>query len=242
MTTPAPSEGHRATVLVVEDDAKTAELIALYLRHAGHRVSSERSGRGALDRLQTESFDLLVLDIMLPGASGLQIAAQVRRASRTPIIFLSARTIEEDRLEGFKIGADDYVTKPFSPRELVARVEAVLRRSPPSEGQPRRYADLTLDVARREVRVADVSIELTPSEFAVLAALIARPGIVFSRSALLDQLPNDGGQPLERTVDVHVSNIRKKLAHGALGTGYVETVFGAGYRLPSRPTRTAADA
>ncbi len=235
MTTPAASDARRANVLVVEDDAKTAELVALYLSHAGHRVSTERSGRGALDRLQTESFDLLLLDIMLPGGSGLQIAEQVRATASTPIIFLTARTIEEDRLHGFAVGADDYVTKPFSPRELVARVDAVLRRSPPSETAPLRYADLTLDHARRDLRVSDVSVELTPSEYALLAAMLARPGIVFSRAELLDRLPKDGGLPLDRTVDVHVSNIRKKLAHGVLGAGYVETVFGVGYRVPQRP-------
>ncbi len=234
MTSPAASEARRASVLVVEDDAKTAELVALYLSHAGHRVSTERSGGRALERLTSERFDLLLLDIMLPGASGLQIARQVRETAATPIIFLTARTIEEDRLEGFSSGADDYVTKPFSPRELVARVEAVLRRTPPSETPPLRYADLTLDHARREVRVADALVELTPSEFAVLATLLARPGIVFSRAELLDRLPNEAGQQLDRTVDVHVSNIRRKLGHGALGAGYIETVFGAGYRMPER--------
>ncbi len=236
MTSPAASEARRASILVVEDDAKTAELVALYLVHAGHRVSTERSGSRALEHLTSERFDLLLLDIMLPGVSGLQIARQVRATAATPIIFLTARTIEEDRLEGFSSGADDYVTKPFSPRELVARVEAVLRRTPPSEAQPLRYADLSLDHSRRDVRVADGSIELTPSEYAVLATLLARPGIVFSRTELLDRLPHEGGQQLDRTVDVHVSNIRRKLAHGALGAGYIETVFGAGYRMPQRAT------
>jgi two-component system, OmpR family, alkaline phosphatase synthesis response regulator PhoP len=234
MTTLVTSEARRASVLVVEDDAKTADLVALYLSHAGHRVSTERSGRRALDRLNTESFDLLILDIMLPGVTGLQIAEHVRETTRTPLIFLTARNIEEDRLHGFAIGADDYVTKPFSPRELVARVEAVLRRAPPLDPQPLRYADLLLDHARRDVRVADAPVDLTPSEYAVLAALLARPGIVFSRAELLDRLPNEGGQQLERTVDVHLSNIRRKLSHGMLGTGYVETVFGAGYRMPQR--------
>jgi DNA-binding response OmpR family regulator len=158
----------------------------------------------------------------------------VRETASTPIIFLTARTIEEDRLAGFAIGADDYVTKPFSPRELMARVEAVLRRAPAADAPPLRYADLVLDHARRDVRVGDVPVELTPSEYAVLAALLARPGIVFSRAALLDRLPNEGGQQLERTVDVHVSNIRRKLGHGMLGAAYVETVFGAGYRIPQR--------
>jgi DNA-binding response OmpR family regulator len=226
----------RASILVVEDDATTADLVALYLGHAGHRVATERSGRRAIERLQTESWDLLVLDIMLPGASGLEIAEHVRTTASTPIVFLTARTIEEDRLRGFAVGADDYVTKPFSPRELVARVDAVLRRVPPVDTPPIRYADLVLDHARRDVTVADQPVDLTPSEYAVLSTLLARPGIVFSRAELLDRLPHDGAQALDRTVDVHVSNIRKKLAGGALGTTYVETVFGVGYRMPRRPT------
>ncbi|WP_353265749.1 response regulator transcription factor [Gemmatimonas sp.] len=236
MTVSDSPEPRRATVLVVEDDAKTADLVALYLTHAGYRVSTERSGRQALERLEGETFDLLVLDIMLPGVSGLQIAQQVRTTASTPIIFLTARTMEEDRLQGFSMGADDYVTKPFSPRELVARVEAVLRRSPPVESAPVRYADLVLDHARRDLRVADVPVDLTPSEYAVLAALLARPGLVFSRAELLTRLPTDGGHQLDRTVDVHVSSIRKKLAHGELGAGYIETVFGVGYRMPQRRT------
>ncbi|MCU0647515.1 MAG: response regulator transcription factor [Gemmatimonadaceae bacterium] len=233
MTVSAAADARRATILVVEDDAKTAELVALYLGHAGHRVSTERSGSRALQRLETESFDLLVLDVMLPGASGTSIAERVRAMSTTPIIFLTARTMEDDRLQGFAVGADDYVTKPFSPRELVARVEALLRRSPPNR-HPLRYADLTLDHARREVVVADAPVELTPSEYAVLSTLVTRPGIVFSRADLLARLPHEGGQALERTVDVHISNIRRKLAHGLLGGGYVETVIGAGYRTPRR--------
>jgi DNA-binding response OmpR family regulator len=240
MTSPAATLPRPATILVVEDDATTADLVALYLRHAGHRVSTERSGQRALERVQAESFDLLVLDIMLPGASGLTIAEQVRAATPTPIIFLTARTLEEDRLRGFSIGADDYVTKPFSPRELVARVDAVLRRVPPSAGSVIRHADVTLDHARREVLVGYGPVELTPSEFAVLHALLARPGIVFSRAELLDRLPTDGGQAMERTVDVHISNIRRKLAHGQLGSGYVETVIGAGYRVARRPAGGAS--
>ncbi|MCC7052976.1 MAG: response regulator transcription factor [Gemmatimonadaceae bacterium] len=159
-----------ASILVVEDDAKTADLVALYLGHAGHRVATERSGSRALEPLRSESFDLLVLDIMLPGASGLQIATEVRAVAATPIIFLTARTVEEDRLQGFATGADDYVTKPFSQRELVARLEAVLRRTPRTATHALRYADLVLDTASREVHLSETPVELTPSEFAVLGA------------------------------------------------------------------------
>jgi DNA-binding response OmpR family regulator len=235
MTVSASSSTRSARILVVEDDAKTAELVALYLGHAGHRVFTEGSGSRAIARLRSESFDLLLLDIMLPGTSGLDIATEVRSSATTPVIFLTARTIEDDRLRGFAAGADDYVTKPFSPRELVARVEAVLRRTPPGDGVPVRYADLSLDESRRAVVLAGEPVDLTPSEFAVLSALIARPGIVFSRATLLDHLPSDGAQPLDRTVDVHISNLRRKLSRGQLGSDYIETVIGAGYRLPRRP-------
>ena len=222
----------RASILVVEDDAKTAELVALYLTHAGHRVATERSGARALERVQTESFDLLLLDIMLPGATGLEIAKSAREHSATPIIFLTARTIEEDRLDGFAAGADDYVTKPFSPRELTARVEAVLRRAPPSAERRIVHAELVLDLRRHSVTLAGAPFDLTPSEFCVLHALMEHPGFVRSRAELLDKLPGDGSHALDRIVDVHISNLRRKL-----GAGYIETVVGLGYRMPARPSR-----
>jgi DNA-binding response OmpR family regulator len=222
---------------VVEDDAKTAELVALYLSHAGHRVVTERSGAVALERVQAESFDLLLLDIMLPGATGLEIARRARERSATPIIFLTARTIEEDRLDGFAAGADDYVTKPFSPRELTARVDAVLRRVPPGAERQVAYADLSLDLRRHIVALAGKPLDLTPSEFRVLEALLVHPGFVRSRAELLDCLPGGGSHALDRIVDVHVSNLRRKLATGALGAGYIETVVGLGYRMPARPAR-----
>ncbi len=238
MTQPDAVAPRRASILVVEDDAKTAELVSLYLTHAGHRVSSERSGSRAIERLSTESFDLLLLDIMLPGASGLEIARRARESTSTPIIFLSARTIEEDRLHGFSVGADDYITKPFSPRELVARVDAVLRRTPPAGEKQLRYEDIVLDQKRHTAIVAGVPLDLTPSEFTVLAALLARPGFVLSRAELLEQLPGDGSRALDRIVDVHVSNLRRKLVGGALGLGYIDTVVGVGYRMALRPART----
>ncbi len=227
----------RAFILVVEDDAKTAELVALYLSHAGHRVVTERSGARALERVQAESFDLLLLDIMLPGATGIEIARRARERSATPIIFLTARTIEEDRLDGFAAGADDYVTKPFSPRELTARVDAVLRRVPPGAERKLVYADLILDLRRHLATLTGEPLELTPSEFSVLQALLAQPGFVRSRGDLLDCLPGDGCHALDRIVDVHVSNLRRKLASGALGAAYIETVVGLGYRMPARAPR-----
>jgi two-component system, OmpR family, alkaline phosphatase synthesis response regulator PhoP len=236
MTHPHADAPRQARILVVEDDAKTAELVALYLAHAGHSVSTERSGSQAIERLMSETFDLLLLDIMLPGANGLEIARRARERMATPIIFLSARTIEEDRLDGFAVGADDYVTKPFSPRELMARVEAVLRRSPPGGAPALRYADLVIDHERHLALLSGTALDLTPSEFTVLEALIAHPGFVRSRAWLLERLPGEGGRALDRIVDVHISNLRRKLATGALGVGYIETVVGVGYRVPVQPT------
>jgi len=145
---------------------------------------------------------------------------------------VTAKTTEEDKLAGLRSGADDYVTKPFSPRELVARVDAVLRRVPPDSARQLHYADLTMNIARRTVRVADQIVDLMPSEFAVLQALLERPGFVRSRSQLVDRLPGESQQTLDRTIDVHVRNLRRKLEHGVQGANYIETVFGAGYRVP----------
>ena len=221
-----------ARILVVEDDRRTAELVATYLRHAGHRVAVEHDGLAGLARARAEEFDLLVLDRMLPGAEGVEVLGRLREASNVPVIFVTARTLEEERLEGFGAGADDYLTKPFDPRELVARVAALLRRTPPGSQERTRVGALLIDHAARQVTVGDAVLELTPSEFAILAALAERAGRVKSRGSLLEALPGEGLETRERTVDVHVANLRRKLA-AADGSGRVtiETAFGAGYRL-----------
>jgi DNA-binding response OmpR family regulator len=221
-----------ARVLVVEDDRRIAEVISLYLRHAGHRVFTEHDGSAALARIATERFDLLVLDRMLPGVDGLEICRAVRAASGAMVMIVSARTLEEERLEGFDVGADDYVTKPFSPRELVARVAALLRRAPLDAGDTIVAGDLVIDRASRRITAAGRELECTPSEFALFEALAAKPGRVWSRAALLDRMSGGDGDALERTVDVHVRNARRKLA--ALDPhpqARIETVLGAGYRL-----------
>ncbi len=220
-----------ARILVVEDDRRTADVIALYLRPAGHKVFVEHDGAAAIARSRIEPFDLVVLDRMLPGAAGLEVCRAIREQGSTPVIMVTARTLEEDRLEGFEGGADDYVSKPFSPRELVARIQALLRRAPPGSDKQLRFADMSIDLEAQLVTVAGVTLDLTPSEFALMVALAERPGRVMSRMALLDRLPGDGREPLERTIDVHVRNIRRKLGEVSGARTRIETAFGAGYRL-----------
>ena len=219
-----------ARILVVEDDRKTADLVALYLRHAGHRPEIATSGSSGLEKAERGGFDLFILDVMLPGASGLEICRRVRESARTPIIVLTARTLEDERIEGLEIGADDYVTKPFSPRELVARVNALLRRAPPGAGQILATGDLRVSLETHRVRLGDTEIGVTRSEFEILVALLERPGRVLTRSQLLHRLPNRGEIPLDRTIDVHIRNLRKKLSVARDGPNHIETVVGTGYR------------
>lgn len=219
-------------ILVVEDDARTAEVIALYLRHAGHQVWVEGDGTRALQRAQAGTFDLLILDRMLPGIDGLTLCRQLTAERGIPVMMVTARTLEEERLEGFEGGADDYLTKPFSPRELVARANALLRRAPPGQRAVVRAGILHLDLDRREVRVSDTALDLTPSEFEILHALAEHPGRVCSRAQLLNRLPGRSRDALDRTVDVHVRNLRRKLEPMVPAPeGLIETVFGVGYRL-----------
>lgn len=222
----------QARILVVEDDRRTAELIALYLRHAGHNVCVEHDGSAGLARAGRETFDLLVLDRMLPGTEGLDIVRAIRDSSTVPVIFVTARTQEEDRVAGLEGGADDYVTKPFSPRELVARAAALLRRTPPGSEDVRRVGSLTIDLVAHRVLLGDHDLGPTPSEYAILLALTERPDRVCSRAMLLETLPGDSDETLERTVDVHIRNLRRKLDWaGTDGDVRIETVIGAGYRL-----------
>jgi len=215
-----------ARVLVVEDDRKTADLVATYLRHAGHDVAVEHAGDRAASRLERETFDLLVLDLMLPGVDGLTLCKKAREREGTGVILLTARTREEEKVAGLNLGADDYVTKPFSPRELVARVEAVLRRVPPGEGDVLVRGTMRLDGSQQSVTIGGRTIDLTPSELAILRTLAQRPGRVVSRARLVEMLPKGSADTMDRTVDVHVRNLRRKIA-----TDCIETVVGAGYRF-----------
>jgi DNA-binding response OmpR family regulator len=224
----------RARILVVDDDAKTVASVRLYLEHAGYKVDTAADGRAALERARADPApDLVVLDRMLPHLDGLAVCRLVRGESGIPVILLTARTTEADRLEGLDLGADDYVSKPFSPRELVARVRAVLRRTQPDAVETFAVGGLAIDTGRREVAVGKEQVRLTPREFAILVTLARAPGRVFSRQALRDRAFGDGSDALDRTVDAHVVKLRRKLA--AAGGGreapLVETVFGVGYRL-----------
>jgi len=220
-------------VLVVDDDRKTVELIRLYLERDGYRVIPAYDGREALDAYYRKQPDLVVLDLMLPHVAGLDICRTLREESKVPIIMLTARTTEDDKLAGLDMGADDYITKPFSPRELVARVRAVLRRSGENEPSQRevRYRNMIVDFARHEVRLDGSAVHLTPKEFKLLATLASEPGRAFSRLELLGRVFGLDYDGLERTLDVHVMNLRKKVEPDPSQPTYVLTVYGMGYKF-----------
>lgn len=225
-------------VLIVEDEAKTAETIALYLRDAGFAAEVAADGRTALQRIRADPPDLIVLDLMLPHIDGLTVCHAVRTESRVPIIMLTARTSEADRIRGLDAGADDYVAKPFSPRELVARVRAVLRRGAarrPDGPAMIRAGSLQIDRPRREVRVGRRVVPLTPSEFRILETLALSPGRIYSRAALLDEIGEASAGALERTIDAHITNLRAKIEVDRGRPRYIVTVFGAGYRFTEEP-------
>ena len=220
-------------ILVVDDDPKTVASVRLYLEHGGCAVISAGDGREALGRAATEPRpDLVVLDLMLPGLDGFAVCRRLREISDVPIIMLTARSTEEDRLEGLDLGADDYVIKPFSPRELAARVRAVLRRVPGSEaGPPVRVGEVVVDPGRHEVTRAGEKVGLTPREFRLLETMARAPGRAFSRAELLERAFGADSEALDRTIDAHVVNLRRKLEAGRQGPPLIETVFGVGYRL-----------
>ncbi len=221
------------TILLVDDEPKIRELARDYLEHAGFAVEAAADGRAALTAVRTRSPDLVVLDLGLPEVDGLEVIRTLRRDSAIPIVVLTARDDEIDKLLGLELGADDYVTKPFSPRELVARVKAVLRRSERAD-EPSdviRAGDVTLDVPRMRVDVAGRGVELTPTEFQLLATLARRPGRIFTRSQLLDALRGVAFESYERAIDTHVKNLRRKIEPDPREPRYVLTVYGVGYRF-----------
>lgn len=225
-----------AKILVVDDDKKTVDLIKLYLEKDGYQVLTAYDGLQALELARQKRPDLIVLDLMLPQVDGLDICRtlRVRGESKVPIIMLTARTTEEDKLLGLDLGADDYVTKPFSPRELLARVRAVLRRVAEAEDKgpsQLRYDDLVVDLVRHEVRLGQAPVHLTPREFKLLETLAREPGRAFTRLELLDAVFGFDYEGLERTVDVHVMNLRKKIEPEPDQPRYVITVPGVGYRF-----------
>ena len=221
------------TILVVDDEPKIATLARDYLEHAGFAVVTAGDGPTALATVRQRRPDLVVLDLGLPGLDGLDVTRQLRRDSSIPIVMLTARDDELDKLLGLELGADDYVTKPFSPRELVARVRAVLRRAerPPEAGETVRAGDLTLDVPRMRAEVAGRAVDLTPTEFQLLATLAARPGRIFTRGQLLDAVRGVTFETYERAIDSHVKNLRRKVEPDPRRPRYVLTVYGVGYRF-----------
>ena len=222
------------TVLLVEDERKLRELVRSYLERAGLTVLSTGSGAEAITLAASSAPDLVVLDLGLPDVPGETVAGEVRSTGQVPIVMLTARAAEEDRISGLELGADDYVTKPFSPRELVLRVQAILRRGVPTAGPgPASYGGgtLVIDEPRREVTVRDSLIELTPTEWGILVALTTVPGRVYSRYELINRVRGYEFEGYERTVDSHVKNLRRKVERGQGSPVIVQTVMGGGYRL-----------
>ncbi|MEM7127177.1 MAG: response regulator transcription factor [Chloroflexota bacterium] len=223
------------TILAVDDKANVRRLVKEYLTEEGYQVLTAENGRDALFVARSEKPDLILLDIMMPEMGGYEFISLYRQESNTPIICLTAKLEESDKVIGLELGADDYVTKPFGMRELVARVRAVLRRgaSDTRVSDVLRVSDIVVDRDTRQVTVADQPIRLTPSEFELLAALMSSPGRVFSRMDLLENLPGEAFEGAERTVDVHIRHLRKKIDPDTKNPRYIETVFGVGYRFIS---------
>jgi DNA-binding response OmpR family regulator len=216
-------------VLVVDDDIKTVELVKLYLNRDGYRVLTANNGNDALQIARENRPELIVLDLMLPGISGLDVCRTLRAESDVPIIMLTALTTDDDRLTGLDLGADDYVTKPFSPRELAARVRAVLRRLPGERGPEKiEHGALTVNFLKHE---AFLEGNLTPIEFKLLGALVKEPGRVFSRAQIIEKALGDDFDGFDRTIDVHILKLRRKLEPDPHNPRYIKTIYGAGYKL-----------
>jgi len=220
------------TVLVVDDDVKTVELVKVYLNRDGYRVLIAYDGVEALRVARESNPDLVVLDLMLPDVDGLEVCRTLRHESDVPIIMLTARTTDQDKLTGLDSGADDYVTKPFSPKELAARVRAVLRRLPGERGPAQiTRGELTMNFVRREAWLADRLLALTDVEFKLLGVLAREPGRVFSRGDLIEKALGYDFAGFDRTIDVHILNLRRKIEQAPNRPRYIKTVYGAGYRF-----------
>jgi DNA-binding response OmpR family regulator len=226
-------------VLVVDDEENLVNLLRGYLEREGFEVSEALDGPSALEAARAHAPEIVILDWMLPGLDGMEVLRELRRFSEAYVILLTARSEEVDKIVGLSTGADDYLTKPFSPGELVARVRAMLRRprggpSDLHDELPLGFGDLTIDPGRREVRLRDEVVSLTTLEFDLLSVLASRPGFVFSRSRLLEQVWGQNHFGGEHVVDVHVANLRKKIGDEPAKPRYVETVRGVGYRFAGR--------
>ena len=219
------------SVLVVEDESSIASFVALYLKNAGYRIQAAGTGREALERVASEKPDLIVLDLMLPDIDGLEVCRRVRQSSDVPILMLTARDEDVDKIIGLEVGADDYLTKPFNPRELVARVKSILRRSVPERREVQtkqiKHGDLEIDVGRREVLVSGKEVQLAPKEFDLLWELLDHKGLVLTRDQLLERVWGYAFAGDTRTVDVHVRQLRRKLGEASP----IVTVWGVGYKV-----------
>jgi len=220
-------------VLVVDDDPGIVKVVRAYLEQAGFEVSVAYDGKKAMQIARNERPDLVILDLMLPEMDGWDVCRALRKESDVPIIMLTARVEESDKLIGLELGADDYVTKPFSPRELVARVRSVLRRVGGMPSRPERLSrgEITIDLSRHSVEVRGEAIDLTPTEFDLLATLMEDPGRAFSRAQLLESVQGYAYEGYERTIDVHVKNLRQKVEADPRNPQHIKTVYGVGYKF-----------
>ena len=228
-----------ATILVVEDDPHTRELVRLYLDRDGHQVLTVDNGADGLAAARAADPDLILLDLMLPGLNGWQVCQELRRSNdAVPIVMLTARVEEDDRLVGFDLGADDYITKPFSPREAAARVRAILRRAardrsdgPNADAGRLAWGNLVVDRRSHSATLNDQTLKLTPTEFRLLAMFVRQPGRVFQRDTIIEQAFGYDYDGFDRTVDVHISGLRRKLEQANGGQRIIHTVYGVGYRF-----------
>jgi DNA-binding response OmpR family regulator len=219
-------------VLVVDDDVKTVELVRLYLDRDGHQVLTAYDGIEALRLARESRPDLIVLDLMLPDIDGLEVCRTLRHESDVPVIMLTARTTDQDKLTGLDLGADDYVTKPFSPKELAARVRAVLRRLPGERGPEEiKSGELSMDFTKHEAWLAGRPLNLTSIEFKLLGILAKEPGRVFSRASLIEEALGYDFEGFDRTIDVHILNLRRKLEPDPSHPKYIKTIYGVGYKF-----------
>jgi DNA-binding response OmpR family regulator len=232
-----------ARVLVADDDPKQAHLIRSYLERDGYAVAVVHDGRAAIEQARQRRPDLLILDVMMPRVDGLDVCRILRAESQVPILMLTARSTEDDLLLGLDLGADDFLTKPYSPRELVARVRALLRRARTSgdaaPGGCHRVGDLEVDTLRHEVRMAGALVDCTPAEFSILACLAEHPGRAFTRTALLTRAFGFDHYALDRTIDAHVVKLRRKIEPRPSEPRYLLTVYGVGYKLAEDPDAVA---
>ncbi|EMT38182.1 DNA-binding response regulator, OmpR family, contains REC and winged-helix (wHTH) domain [Thermoanaerobacter thermohydrosulfuricus] len=222
-------------IFVVDDEIKILEVVKSYLEHEGFSVITETNGNNVLNTLKKEKPDLVILDLMLPGISGEELCKRIRQFSNVPILMLTAKVQESDKINGFSIGADDYLTKPFSPRELVMRVKAILRRTsddvPLAEVMSFNNDDLVVDFKAHTVKKKGVVVNLTPNEFKILKFLIRNPNRVFTREELIEKVMGFDYEGYDRTIDAHIKNLRQKIEDDTKNPVYIKTVYGVGYKF-----------